>query len=314
MAQGADDEGARLVARHVEERAAGQQPHGAARGEVLDLGAARGVEREAAAVGQRLRLDASDGGRQGGAVAGHPLAPGLPERGTADAEAAHAEQGRQRAAPPGARRCHVAAPAVQRGLDAVERPHHLALHGLDRHAMAARQFGMAGAVEPVGQEDVAAARRQGPQRGIHRVECLPVGDAVGHVPCAVVVVSRRQPGVGVDGGGAEALGAALAAAQVVDGEVLGHGVDVGAHGGLGRGGVGGGVVPRLRTFGQPDPRVMRQLPRLVRAAGAARDEAHQFLVAVLEGFQQRAGGELGGHGLGCGARIAGELLSRIVLI
>ncbi|KAF1042852.1 MAG: hypothetical protein GAK34_02750 [Delftia tsuruhatensis] len=299
-----DHEGPFRVARHGEECAAGQQPHLAARGVEIHLGAAGGVQRQGAAVGQGLVQQAAGGRGQPHLVLRHPLAPGQPDRRAADTQARHPQQGGQGAAAARAW-CGcggVSAPAVQRGFHAVHGAHDFAFHGFDRDAVALGQLGMRGALDAVGQEDVAAARGQLRQGAFDPGQGLAVGMGVGHI--------------GAEGGGrlafpragVKALGRALAMAQVVDGDVLHHRVEIGAAGAWRTVRRGGRIAFAALAFGQAYPGVMHQVTRGLRA-GAARHEAHQLVVAVLEGAQQGRRGR-GGRRHAGGPKAARE--SRIL--
>src|SRR2546427_13140492 len=74
-------------------------------------------------------------------------------------------------------------------------------------------------------------------------------------------------------------------AQVVDGDVLHHCVEIGAAGAWRTVRRGGRIAFAALAFGKAYPGIMHQVTRGLRA-GAARHEAYQLVVAVLEGAQQ----------------------------
>lgn len=149
--------------------------------------------------------------------------------------------------------------------------------------MPLRQFIVQHAVQPMRHEDLAHALGHLGQRLLHCAQRLRIGVRLGHV--------RGLPCGGREPGGQFGVPVVLAA-QVVDGQAIGHGKEPGA-----------GVVRRGRHAGAPSagrvmlghaqPGVLGQVSRGFVIAGASAQEAQQ--VAVGRGELVKPDGVGGGR-------------------
>ena len=136
------------------------------------------------------------------------------------------------------------------------------------------------AVQPVGQKDRATALGQGRKRRIDRSQRLAVQMAVGDIAHRA---SRRNVDIAA---AVEAFGRAPGAPQVIDGQIVGYRVEIGAR--------RTGLVRARPALGQPQPGVMHQILRRLPIAGAPGHKADQRGVAVAE--------DIGDQGMGHGGR------------
>lgn len=140
----------------------------------------------------------------------------------------------------------------------------LAFHGFHGHTVLARDVGLGLAIQPVGQEHGAAARWQGGQGLVHGGNRFAQAMGVGDVTLGLLRPEDRVP---------QGIALALVAPEMVDHQVLGHGIQVGARR------LGVQVLRQLRVaLGHAQPGVVHHVVRILAVAQLARDKTHQRTV------------------------------------